>query len=305
MLDIPKSIRCAVETASMIEALPAMPTQDWVRRCAAALVHIGNAPDARNSDRTGEKTIVLSLVCTLGAHNDSISVVTAGVAINGLPDGGEPNSTVIAIQDRAERLTRLGFAIPESALKVGLIAPLSLIDPNWSNSPMRHVLGAKHATHPLVYAIPIKGGHADLWLINFIGNEPGVQHESVQMRLHMLSALHRPLMVRASDALRKVNNPRAWLTERELAVLTELIEGQSVRVIAEKIDRSAHTVHDHVKSLHKKLGASSRGELIAKALGYTHRVDPADIADPVLMLLSPDQFAELKPPQLTARPIRS
>ncbi|MFI4898124.1 MAG: response regulator transcription factor, partial [Phycisphaerales bacterium JB059] len=58
-----------------------------------------------------------------------------------------------------------------------------------------------------------------------------------------------------------------WLTNREQVVLEELILGRSVREIAETMHRSPHTVHDHVKSLHRKLGASSRGALIAHALG--------------------------------------
>jgi DNA-binding CsgD family transcriptional regulator len=59
----------------------------------------------------------------------------------------------------------------------------------------------------------------------------------------------------------------AWLTQREQRVLDLLTLGQSVREIAEALDRSPHTVHDHVKSLHRKFGASSRGELVARALG--------------------------------------
>ena len=50
-------------------------------------------------------------------------------------------------------------------------------------------------------------------------------------------------------------------------VLEQLILGKSVREIAEMIQRSPHTVHDHVKNLHRKLGATSRGALIARALG--------------------------------------
>ncbi len=59
-----------------------------------------------------------------------------------------------------------------------------------------------------------------------------------------------------------------WISPREQRVLDQLILGKSVRQIADDLDRSPHTVHDHVKSLHRKLNASSRGELIARALGY-------------------------------------
>ncbi|MFN0318083.1 MAG: response regulator transcription factor [Burkholderiales bacterium] len=59
-----------------------------------------------------------------------------------------------------------------------------------------------------------------------------------------------------------------WRTVREQVILKHLLLGKSVREIAEELGRSPHTVHDHVKSLHKKLDANSRGELVARALGH-------------------------------------
>ncbi|MFT3686918.1 MAG: helix-turn-helix transcriptional regulator [Phycisphaerales bacterium] len=59
-----------------------------------------------------------------------------------------------------------------------------------------------------------------------------------------------------------------WLTPREEEVLWHLLAGEKVPDIAAALGRSAYTVHDHVKSLHRKLGASSRGELVSRALGH-------------------------------------
>jgi DNA-binding CsgD family transcriptional regulator len=58
-----------------------------------------------------------------------------------------------------------------------------------------------------------------------------------------------------------------WLTDREQLILVMISEGYSVRDIAEAIDRSPYTVNDHFKALHKKLGTSTRGELMARAFG--------------------------------------
>jgi DNA-binding CsgD family transcriptional regulator len=69
-----------------------------------------------------------------------------------------------------------------------------------------------------------------------------------------------------------IDNPRSWLTLREQEVLEQLTLGRSVKEIAQDLGRSPHTVHDHVKSLHRKLAATTRGELIARALG--HLVSP-------------------------------
>jgi DNA-binding CsgD family transcriptional regulator len=80
------------------------------------------------------------------------------------------------------------------------------------------------------------------------------------------------------DASRRV-------TPSEQVILNQLVLGRSVREIAEGLERSPHTVHDHVKSLHRKLRAKSRGELIARALGHLssedvlrERVNGADTA---------------------------
>lgn len=61
-----------------------------------------------------------------------------------------------------------------------------------------------------------------------------------------------------------------WITPREQEVLELLVLGYSVREIGEKLARSPHTIHDYVKSMHRKLSAANRGALVARALGH-HR----------------------------------
>ncbi len=57
------------------------------------------------------------------------------------------------------------------------------------------------------------------------------------------------------------------LSPCETRVLDLLVQGMSIPQIAARLSRSPHTVHDHVKSMHRKLGAKSRGELILRAIG--------------------------------------
>ena len=61
---------------------------------------------------------------------------------------------------------------------------------------------------------------------------------------------------------------QSWLTPREEVILWKLVAGKRVPVIADELHRSIYTVHDHVKSLHKKLGANNRGQLVSRALGH-------------------------------------
>ena len=55
------------------------------------------------------------------------------------------------------------------------------------------------------------------------------------------------------------------LSERELTVLRLLSGGMSEREIAAELVIAFNTVHSHVKSVYRKLGASSRGEAVARA----------------------------------------
>ncbi len=96
------------------------------------------------------------------------------------------------------------------------------------------------------------------------GEAPLTDHE-----VSVLQAAMAPLSGRAALAFGAAPiDPSAALTAREQEVLEQLTLGKSVKEIAAELTRSPHTVHDHVKSLHRKLNASSRGELIARALGH-------------------------------------
>jgi PAS domain S-box-containing protein len=55
--------------------------------------------------------------------------------------------------------------------------------------------------------------------------------------------------------------PTESLTEREQEILEEVLRGLRVATIASKLYLSEHTVRNHVKSLHRKLGMSSTAEI--------------------------------------------
>ncbi len=54
------------------------------------------------------------------------------------------------------------------------------------------------------------------------------------------------------------------LSPREEAVLAELVKGATTSEAARALHISAHTVRDHVKSLHEKVGVRSRAELVSQ-----------------------------------------
>ncbi len=67
------------------------------------------------------------------------------------------------------------------------------------------------------------------------------------------------------------------LSTSEIRVLDLLVQGLSIPQIAARLSRSPHTVHDHVKSMHRKLGAHRRGDLILRAIGYEELDRPSSV----------------------------
>jgi DNA-binding CsgD family transcriptional regulator len=58
----------------------------------------------------------------------------------------------------------------------------------------------------------------------------------------------------------------AWfgVTPREQTVIEQALEGLPVKHIARRLDLSQHTVNDHFKAIYRKVGVTSREELIAR-----------------------------------------
>lgn len=52
------------------------------------------------------------------------------------------------------------------------------------------------------------------------------------------------------------------ITTREREVLAQLCEGTAVKQIARRLDLSAYTVNDHLKSIFRKTKAAGRDELL-------------------------------------------
>lgn len=63
----------------------------------------------------------------------------------------------------------------------------------------------------------------------------------------------------------KDEGDEAPLSPREIELLQLLARGYSNRRAAEALSLSPHTVGDHVKSIYRKLGVSSRGEAMVRA----------------------------------------
>lgn len=276
MVDTAQALRSAVEIAEQICALPAVATQDWCDKAASALLKIGHpscalvavgaiGPDGkiRRIEATGVAgSYVAEVTTTVGRPQAATSVVPI--------DSREPALARLRTAISAAR--DLGWApgqLAEGKWRVGLADRIATTQP-WTRSSLAKRWESLAAGGVLLGAYSIGGADGDRMIFVEIartaGGEPvGVAEEELLSAVLPTLGRRTSLAIGGADA----SDSGQWLTPREQIILQHLLLGKSVRQIAEELGRSPHTVHDHVKSLHRKLNASSRGELVAKALGHT------------------------------------
>ncbi len=227
----------AVRVASRVERLPAVATSDWGEQAAEC---IASFPGVYG----------VAVVLARGARIDApLEIDAVGVSAGAGQLGQTPLSSQGALCVRS-RLEQLG-----SSRALTLEQPALGADKLWDDAADLQTLQTWGRLGPgdrvVIIQLAQRRDEADETL--FLGAA--------------LESLTPVLARRARLALGDAPGAPVWLTSRERLVLEQLILGQSVRSIADLLDRSPHTVHDHVKNLHRKLGATSRGALIARALG--------------------------------------
>lgn len=123
-------------------------------------------------------------------------------------------------------------------------------------------------TDILLGAVTLPGRSAGRFLLIEIASSDSAFRSSEREQAVMAAAL--PMLSQRLHAAvgDEVVDKHTWLTPREELILWHLVAGKKVPQIASELHRSVYTVHDHVKSLHRKMGASNRGQLVARALGH-------------------------------------
>lgn len=242
-----------VEATERLCDLPGIATQNWCDRAASAIALLATGP----------------VVVAIGELNGTALRVEAyGIASR----TGVPSDTTRALHARFRDIAPLDWGVCEPSewnARVQTATCECLQDEDYSHSRAAaqwrdagaHGVIASAARYApkderrvVLVEVGATGSKAD-WF-------PSILKLSVD-------AAMRPIMRRAAMAFgHEPIVPSRMLTSREQEILDLLALGLSVRVIADELGRSPHTVHDHVKSLHRKLNANSRGQLIARALGH-------------------------------------
>lgn len=94
-------------------------------------------------------------------------------------------------------------------------------------------------------------------------NEPGRRRRPHSKEQHVTTqAKTRTGIVQSSALLSNRTDICDTLTDSQLRIVDLLLAGKSAREIAEAVERSVNTVHDHIKAVYKKLKINKRVELV-------------------------------------------
>jgi DNA-binding CsgD family transcriptional regulator len=245
-----------------ISRLPAVGTLDWCQQAASGVSHLyPKGAIAVVLVRTAEGSSSMS-----PRQNRRL----AGIIAGGVSIGGElaavrqyqaAHASRLAEEVRARVEDLVDRLVPLDAEGTREFASLAVtaFEPLFSNADV------------IVSTAPLDVGQRDRWIVTILARDPSDNTTNDRRTIEAsLFAVTESLSRKAAVALG--SDMDAWLSAREQAVLERLVLGHNVKEIAEEFGRSPHTIHDHVKSLHRKLHATSRGELIATALGLiNHR----------------------------------
>ncbi len=275
------TIRAAVRAAENLCALPAVPTQDWCERAARALAsmrppsialvmfaHIAEGGEVARVEAAGVWGCTLAEVSTTFGRIQSVSSIVPL---------GPTHPALGSVRSGAHTCAALGWAPGGQGSGGGAVFVGGQIGRAVSGSPMHARWGESGAVDHVVGAARLAAGAPDCYIVAEIGlTAAGVVAGAEEAGL-LAEVL--PLLARRASVAFGAGpfTEAACLTHREEVVLEHLLYGKSVRQIAAELGRSPHTVHDHVKSLHRKLSASSRGALVARALGH---LPPGGVGEP-------------------------
>ncbi|MFN7020648.1 MAG: response regulator transcription factor [Phycisphaerales bacterium] len=271
------ALRAAVRMTERVCSLPAVATQDWCDLAAAALLPI---------DQAGIAVVVIGQIDEHGVFIKSEATGVAGVHTAEVTTTvGRPvtATNLVELDANDATLTRVRGAMAQArelswgpgTLAVGAARVTSIDRTHPSASAPTGVLRRWDGVKLGGLVLAAAGIGPDRRMLAAEVGLIGGTTAQLEQLTSAIEAVAPSLARRAVMAIgTELTDGSQWLTIREQAILKHLLLGKSVKDIAEELGRSPHTVHDHVKSLHKKLNAKSRGQLVARALGH---VEPSPV----------------------------
>ncbi|MCA9303149.1 MAG: helix-turn-helix transcriptional regulator [Phycisphaerales bacterium] len=266
--------------------LPAVTTNDWTSRAAEAVARLHPGPS--------RACVMLVAGEVSGTEDGSFRIESVGVCAgegNGQDSAGSDEGLTMRV--RLERVRNFGFARTPLMMQDGFVGRMSGLSRSWRETSLGRVWAGVPAGEVLIGVCPIEGVPGSMVVCMYAGDA-----HTPECSLQAFGAVMAVLTKQTAMMYRSMgctDGVLRWLTAREQDVLDALVDGLSVREIADRLGRSRHTMHDHVKNLHKKLNASCRGELVAAALGHSECGKRCSLRMPMVIEAPSDPIQELKP----------
>lgn len=257
----------AVGLAERACALPAVATLDWCDRAAGCLA--GLAP--------GLVGAVWIAPVGVGGEVGGVEAVGVASSKDGFTPGNPRGSPALRESWRARlaELRSIGIAVSSQAGGMHALAIGSRQPGGWAGTAIARALGEGSGADGVVCVRTIPGSAATRCLLTLLTTPAG--QGDIESLARLCEAGTDLLARRAALAIGTRPVERGgWISAKEQEVLDLLLLGRSVLEISELLARSQHTVHDHVKSLHKKLRAANRAELVARTLGHLEARGPGE-----------------------------
>ena len=263
-------VRAAFRLVGEVRELGADPTA-WSTHLLTGLSRIVGAKVGLTSEARGWRAGALR---TLPVAGTDVGWADAGERARFLEWMGRPEADGPDFAPYCERLDAEGGCF--SCTRCELVT-----DADWYSSAHLNEFRRLASLDDFVYAtcvLPHLGGLHILALHRTRGDRPFSRRDR---RLVQLVNEELGLMW-AAEAM-----PEVGLPPRMRQVLERLLRGDSEKEVARDLGLSPHTIHRHVGLLYRRLGVSSRGELLAKCLGgrAAHRprlaLEPGSIFDTI------------------------
>lgn len=273
--------RVAIYTSCITETigrLPGVATTDWADRAAAALAKVlGRASACVVIGSLDSRGFLIQTELAGAARSDDSWPIDGHPVLSGAMSTIEPVPE--GVVDGLDSLRR-GFRIGEwVGWSLGPITPRTLATTTASLAGLRRAespvwkrwAAAGEVGEIVAGVVAVPGSGESRIVLAEVACPVNGDAEQSRLESNLASAVLEavlPLLAGKVAAAFVTADRTQWLTPREEEVLWHLLAGEKVPDIAAALGRSVYTVHDHVKSLHRKLGASNRGELVSRALGH-------------------------------------
>jgi DNA-binding CsgD family transcriptional regulator len=265
----------AVLTSRVMEAvcrLPGVATLDWCDRAAAALCRLHHPCSAAVLLATVDNKGFLSDIEVAGAAASVAEAPGTSIFANKPLQRRSPldSPELVSLRDSLRVGDWIGWNIGqmhENLWYVSTASSQGLLQIR-GESPLTRRWEPFQPAEILLAAVNIPGATPGRMLLcEIASSDPAFRDTS---REQVVLAASLPMLAQRifSAVGPEAADKHRWLTPREEMILWQLVAGKKVPQIAAELHRSIYTVHDHVKSLHRKLGASNRGQLVARALGH-------------------------------------